>query len=151
MEEGMATHSRILVWRIPWTEEPDGLQSIGLLRVGHNCSDLAHMHHHVNWVQIHSAQFSHSILSDSLQPHGLQHARPPCPSPNTGACSNSCPSNRWWYPTISSSVIPFSSCLQSFPTSGFFQGVSSSHLVAKVLEFQLQHQSFQWAFTTDFL
>ena len=58
----------------------------------------------------------------------------------------------WWcHPTISSSVIPFSSCLQSFPVLGSFQWVSSSHQIAKVLEFQLQHQSFQWIFRTDFL
>ena len=59
-------------------------------------------------------------MSDSLQPHGLQSARLPYPSPSPGACSNSCPSNWWCYPTISSSVIPFSSCLQSFPASGSF-------------------------------
>ena len=60
-------------------------------------------------------------MSDSLQHHGLQHIRPPCPSPTTRACSNSCPSSRWCHPTISSSVFPFSSGLQSFPTSGSFQ------------------------------
>ena len=56
----------------------------------------------------------------TLQPHGLQHARLPCPSPIPGACSNSCPLSQWWHPTISSSVIPFSSCPQSFPASGSF-------------------------------
>ena len=64
--------------------------------------------------------FSHSVVSDSLWPHGLQHARLPCPSPTPGACSNSCPLSRWCDPTISSSVIPFSSCLQSFLASGSF-------------------------------
>ena len=59
-------------------------------------------------------------MSNFLQPHGLQHARPPCPSPTPGACSNSCPSSQWCHPIISSSVIPFSSCLQSFPASGSF-------------------------------
>ena len=59
-------------------------------------------------------------MSDSLWPHGLQHARLPCPSPTPGACSNSCPLSQWGHPTISSSVIPFSSCLQSFPASGSF-------------------------------
>ena len=68
-----------------------------------------------------SVQFSHSVVSDSLRPHGLQHARPPCPSSTPRACSNSCPSSQWCHPTISSSVIPFSSCLQSFPASGAFQ------------------------------
>ena len=65
-----------------------------------------------------SVQFSCSVMSDSLWPHGLQHTRLPCPSPTPGACSNSCPSSWWCHPTISSSVIPFSSCLQSFPASG---------------------------------
>ena len=65
-------------------------------------------------------QFSHSVVSDSLWPHGLQHSRLPCPSPTPRAHSNSCPSSRWCHPTISSSVIPFSSCLQSFPASGCF-------------------------------
>ena len=66
-------------------------------------------------------QFSHSVMSNSLRPHGLQHARPPCPSPAPRACWNSCPLSQWCHPTISSSVVPFSSCLQSFPASGSFQ------------------------------
>ena len=65
-------------------------------------------------------ELSRSVMSNCLQPHGLQHARPPCPSPTPGAYSNSCPLNRWYHPTISSSVIPFSSCPQSFPASGSF-------------------------------
>ena len=65
-------------------------------------------------------QFSRSVVSDPLQPHGLQHARPPCPSPTPGAYSNSCPLSQWCHPTISSSVVHFSSCLQSFPASGSF-------------------------------
>ena len=60
-------------------------------------------------------------MSDSLWPHGLQHARPPCQSPTPRACSNSCPLSQWCHPTISSSVVPFSSCLQSFPALGSFQ------------------------------
>ena len=71
--------------------------------------------------QFSSVQFSHSVMSDSLWPHGLQHARPPCPSPTPRDYSNSCPLSRWCHPTISSSVVPFSSCLQSFPASGSFQ------------------------------
>ena len=67
-----------------------------------------------------SVQFSHALVSSSLQPYGLQHTRLPCPSPTPGACSNSHPSSWWCHPTISSSIIPFSSCLQSFPTSGSF-------------------------------
>ena len=64
--------------------------------------------------------FSCPVVSDSLQPHGLQHTRPPCPSPTPRVYSNSCPLSRWCHPTISSSVVPFSSCLQSFPASGSF-------------------------------
>ena len=64
--------------------------------------------------------FSHSVMSDFLRPHGLQHARLPCPSPSPRACSDSYPLSQWCHPTISSSVIPFSSCLQSFSASGSF-------------------------------
>ena len=71
-------------------------------------------------VRIIFSSVSHSVMSDSLQPHGLQHIRPPCPSPTPGAYSNSCPLHRWCHPTISSSLVPFSSCLQSFPASGSF-------------------------------
>ena len=67
-----------------------------------------------------SVQFSCSLVSDSLWPHGLQHARPSCPSPSPRACSNWCPLSRWCHPTISSSVVPFSSSLQSFPSSVSF-------------------------------
>ena len=66
-----------------------------------------------------SVQFSLSVVSDSLQPHGLQHASPPCPSPTPGVYPNSCPLSQWCHPTISSSVIPFSSCPQSLPASVF--------------------------------
>ena len=91
LEKEMASHSSIPSWEIQWTEKPGGLQSSSV---------------------------------QSLQlfaPHRLQHAQPPCPSPTPRAYSNSCPLNRWCHPTISSSVIPFSSCLQSFPESGSFQ------------------------------
>ena len=67
-----------------------------------------------------SVQFSRSVVSNSFRPHGLQHARPPCSSPAPGVHSNSCPLHRWCHPTVSSSVVPFSSCLQSFPASGSF-------------------------------
>ena len=67
-----------------------------------------------------SVQFSRSVMSNSLRPYGPQHARPPCPSPAPWAYSNSCPLSRWCHPTISSSVVPFSFCLQSFPASGSF-------------------------------
>ena len=94
-EKGMTTHSNILAWRIPRTEEPSGLQSS-------------------------SVQFSHSVMSNSLRLHGLQHARLPCLSPTPGAYSNSCLLSQWCHSTIASSVVPFSSCLQSFPASGSF-------------------------------
>ena len=68
-----------------------------------------------------SVQFSRSIVSDSLQPHASQYARPPCPSPTPGVYPNPCPLCQWCHPNISSSVIPFSSCPQSFPASGSFQ------------------------------
>ena len=78
---------------------------------------------YTNWqrIQFSSVQFSSSIVSDSLQPHGTQHARPHCPSPTPGVHPNSHPSSQWCHPTISSSVIPFFSCPQSFPASGSFQ------------------------------
>jgi len=93
--------------------------------------------------------FNCSVVSDSLQPHGLQHTRLPCPSPSPSVYSNSCPLSWWCLPTTSSSIAPFSSCPQSFPVSGSFL---VSWLVAsggQVLE--LQHQSFQWTFRVDFL
>ena len=71
--------------------------------------------------RVFSDQFSHSVVFDSLWPHELHLARPPCPSPTPRVYSNSCPFSWWCHPTISSSVMPFSSCLQSFPVSGSFQ------------------------------
>ena len=68
-----------------------------------------------------SVQFSHSVLSDSLQPYETKHAKPPCPSPTPRVHPNPCPFSRWCHPIISSSVIPFCSCPQSFPTSGSLQ------------------------------
>ena len=90
--------------------------------------------------------FSLSVMSDSLWPPGLQHARPPWPSLSLGVCSNSCLLNRWCYLTILSSATPISSI---FPSISLFQWVGSWHQVAKVLELQLQHQSFQWIFRVD--
>ena len=95
LEKKRATHSNILAWEIPWTEDPGRLPPS-------------------------SVQFSCSVVSDSLQPHELQHARPPCPSSTPRVYSNLCPLSRWCHPTISSSVIPFSSCPQSLPASGSF-------------------------------
>ena len=83
------------------------------------------------------AQFSHSVVSNSLRPHKSQHARPPCPSPTLGVYPNPYPSSQWYHPTISSSVVPFSSCPQSLPASGSFPISQLFAWVAKVLEFQL--------------
>ena len=89
--------------------------------------------------------FSRSVTSDSLWPHGLQHTRLPCPSPSPRAISNPCPSSQWYYLTISSSVIPLSSCLQSFPASGSFpmsqlfaSGGQSTGASASVLPMSIQ-------------
>ena len=71
-------------------------------------------------VEFSFSQFSHSVVSDSLRPHGSQHTRPLCPSPTPGVYPNSCPSNRWCHPAISSSIVPFSSCPQPLPASGPF-------------------------------
>ena len=98
---------------------------------------------------ISSAHFSRSVVSDSLWPHELQDAKPPCPSPTPRACSNSCP-------LVSDAIQPSHLMLTpSFPAlnlsqhQSFFKWVSSLHQVAKVLEFQLQHYSFQWTLRTD--
>ena len=72
-------------------------------------------------ILLYSVEFSCSVVSDSLRSHALQHARPPCSSPTSRVDSNSCPLSQWCHPTISSSVVPFSSCLQSLPASGSFQ------------------------------
>ena len=96
-------------------------------------------------------QFSRSVVSDSLWPHGPQHTRPPCPSPTPGVHPNSCASSWWCHAAISSSVVPFSSCPQSLPASG---SLSMSQLFAwggQSIEFQPQHQSFQWTPRTDLL
>ena len=95
-----------------------------------------------------SVQFSHSVMFDSLQFHGLQHTRPPCPSPTPGVHSNSCPLSWWCQPTVSS-LLSLSPTFNLSQHQGLFQWVSSLHQVAKILEFQLQHQSFQWTPRTD--
>ena len=94
-------------------------------------------------------QFSCSVMSDSLQTHGPQHTRHPCPLPTLGVYSNSCPLSWWGHPTISSSVIPFSSCLQSFPASKSFLMSLQFASGGQILELQLQCQSFQWIFRID--
>ena len=98
-----------------------------------------------------SVQFSCSVMSDSLQPHELQHARPPCPSPIPRVHSNSCPSSRWCNPAISSSVVPFSSCPQSLPA---LKSLSMSQLFAwggQSIGVSALSSSFQWTPRTDLL
>ena len=135
LEKGKATHSSILAWRIPWTipwgcKESDSTEQLSLIL---NLQCLISFKCTAKWfsyfidiygffqILFHSVQFSRSLVSNSLRFHGLQHARPPCPSPTPRACSNSRPLSWWCHPTISSSVVPFSSHLQSFPASGSFQ------------------------------
>ena len=95
-----------------------------------------------------SVQFSGLVMSDSWRPHGLQHARPPCPLPTPWVYSNSCPLSCQPSHPLSS---PSRSTFNLSQHQGLFKWVSSSHQVAKVLEFQLQHQSFQSTPRTDFL
>ena len=87
---------------------------------------------------ISSVQFSRSVVSNSLRLRDPQHTRPPCPSPTPGVYPNSCTLSRWCHLTTSSSVVPFSSCLQLSQQKGLFKWVGSSHQVAKILEFQGQ-------------
>ena len=103
-------------------------------------------YHFYLWIKkCHLLQFSHSVMSDSLWSHGLQHARPPCPSQTLRVDSKLCPLNGWCHPAISPSVIPFSH-LQSFPASKSFPMSQFFTSGGQVLEIQLQHQSFQWIF-----
>ena len=113
-------------------------------RIGYLQNSHRRLSHGISYFGNSSVQFSRSVVSDSLWPHGLQHARPPCPSPTPRACSNSCPLSQWCHPTISSSVVPFSPTFNLSQHQGLFKWVSSLNQVAIVLEFQLQHQSFQW-------
>jgi len=91
------------------------------------------------------------VMSESLWPHELQHARLPCFLLSPGVSSNSCPLSQWCHLTISSSVIPFTSCLQSSPASGSFPMSQLFASGGQILELQLHHQSFQWIFSVDFL
>ena len=121
----MATHSSILAWK------SRGLRSLGAAPPGVTETWLSTQTHMQRvsflkkfWETVRgfsSVQFSRSVVSDSLRPHEPPHARPPCPSPTPGVYPNPCPSSWWCHPTISSSVVPFSSCPQSFPASGSFQ------------------------------
>ena len=99
--------------------------------------------------QFSSVRFSRSVVSDSFLPHGLQHARLPCPSSTPRAYSNSCLLIWWCHPTISSSAVPFSFSFQSISASVHFPMSQYFVSVAKNLEFQQQHRSCQWMFRTD--
>ena len=98
------------LWKIPWTARRSNQSILGKISSEYSLEGLM--------LKLKLQYFGHIMRrTDSLQPHKSQHSRPPCPSPT---CSNSCPSSQWCHPTISSSVIPFSSCLQSFPASDSF-------------------------------
>ena len=116
LEKEMGTHSSILAWRIPWTEEPGGLRSMGLQNSGNDQPPPSYWQYPFS----DSDQISPSVMSNSLRPHELQHARPPCPSPTPRVHWDSRPSSQWCHPAISSSVVPFSSCPQSLPASESF-------------------------------
>ena len=112
--------------------------------------------HHLRWIfstPLFSSMllFSLSVASNSLWPHGLQQTRLPCPLQTHRACSSACPLSWWCHPTIYSLSSPSSPAFSLSHHQGLFSRVGSSHQVAKVLVLQLQHQSFQWIFRTDFL
>ena len=180
----MATHSSILAWRIPWPEEPGGLQSTGSQRVRHNRSDWAHSTHGLGvsrpqaklgriWEAEMKYQslspeviilllllFCRSLVSDSLRPRELQRAGLPCPPLFPRVCPNSCPLSQWCHLTISSSVVPFSSCPQSFPASGSFpmsqlfasggQSVGASGSVELVTDRRRGADRFQFVLTLPY-
>ena len=102
-------------------------------------------------LHISSVQFNHSGMSNSLQPHEMQHTRPPHPSPTPRVYSNSCTPSQWCHPTIPSSVIPMPPAFNPSQHQGPPRWVSSLHQMAKILELQLQHQSFQCIFRVYFL
>ena len=104
----------------------------------------------IQHVVLSSVQFSCSVVSDSLQPHGLQRARLPCPSPTPRDYSDSYPLSQWCHPAISSSITPFSSHRQSFPALRSFPMSQFFTSGGQTLELQFKHQSFQWIFRTDF-
>ena len=130
-----------------WTGKPGMLQSMEL----QSWTQLS------DWTELKASSELGLLVVHSLNPvwlfatHGLQHSRPPCSSPTSRVYSNSCPLSWWCHPPISSSVVLSSSHLQSFPASGSFQMSQFFASGGKVLEFQLQHHSFQWIFRTDFL
>ena len=140
LREHMATHSSILAWRIPWTEEPGGLQSLGLHRVRHDWSNWAH--------QFSSVAQSCPTLCDPMD----------CSPPGFPVHHQTTELAQTHVHRVGDDIQPSHPLLSPSPRAlnlsqhqGLFKWVSSSHQVAKALEFQLQHQSFQWIFRTDFL
>ena len=102
------------------------------------------------WFRVYvSVQFSCSVMSNSLWPHGPQHARPSCSSPTPGVYSNLCPSSRWCYPITSSSVVSFSSCLQSFPAAGSFLMSQFFASGGQSIGVSASGSVLQWIFRTD--
>ena len=116
----VATHSSQISGPLSWVNLILSFLFLFLHALTSRCLNNLLIMHLINWILHSSVQFSCSIVSDSLRPHESQHARPPCPSSTPRVHSNSCPSSRWCHPAISSSVIPFSSCPQSLPASGYF-------------------------------
>ena len=127
-----------------WDFHSESLLDIDLFKIFLFVPLLIYFYLHLHLCLKSSVQFSHSVMSESWRPRGLQHTRPPYPLSTAGVYSSSCPLSLWCHLTMSSSIFPFSSCLQSFSASGSFPASGSSHQVDKILEFQLQHQSFQW-------
>ena len=163
----MATHSNILAWRIPWMEEPGGLQFTGLQRVEHNWSDLACMHYFFK-VNIFFRFLSKNYKNTPIFFSQLSSVTQSCPTlcdpmnrstpglPVHYQLPESTQSHAHWVDDAIQVSHPLSSpspppAFNLFQHQGLFQWVSSSHQVAKVLEFQLQHQSFQWTSRTDLL
>ena len=122
-------HNKVIIvqaYKWGWLATEDSVLHMSLHQWEHDSSILTNLTENFKVIFINLSnisykrrQFSCSVMSDSLWPHGLYHARLPCPSPTPWACSNSCPSSWWYHPTISSPVVPFSSCL-FFPASGSF-------------------------------
>ena len=147
LEKDVAVHPIILAWRIPYTEEPGGLQFMGSQRVKYDWATNTITTEQILLLLLiffSSVTQSCPTLCDPID-------RLPYPSPTLRVCSNSGSTSWWCHPISSPSVIPFSLVLSLSQHQGLFKWVSSLHQMAKVLELQSQHQSFQWILRTDFL
>ena len=154
LEKEMAIHSSTLTWKIPWTEEPGRLQSVGLQRVGY---DWATSLHFIKGAAIYkgiSYPCCCSVAKSRVtrRPHGLKHSRLLCPPLSLRVCSNSCPLS-WWCPSNHLILCrPLLLLPSIFPSIRVFSNELALCIrLAKVLELQLQHQPFQWIFRVDFL